>query len=133
MKSSLKGRIKNIKCKIPHIKDIINPYHPIQLNSVYFKPNILNSFLGGDIIRVIIGPNINPFNSSSEFYLDVCNKYTTPTNDDIYLQERKYKYYPDLAFCEENCDFIKFNLDNYKITCKCKPKNITNDYENYYL
>ena len=73
--------------------------------------------------------NINPFDSKSDFYLDVCFKYTTPSNDDIYLQERKEVYYPDIPFCEENCEFVNFNLDNSKVTCKCKPKASTDNYD----
>ena len=73
--------------------------------------------------------NINPFDSKSDFYLDVCFKYTTPGNDDIYLQERKEVYYPDIPFCEENCEFVYFNLDNSKVTCKCKPKASTDNYD----
>ena len=104
--------------------NIVNEYEYIYLDlPISWSKEQLENILE------LIKNNIDPFNSSSEFYLDVCNKYTTPTNDDIYLQERKNKYYPDLSFCEENCDFIKFNKDNYKITCKCKPKNNTNYYE----
>ena len=114
-----KNNLKN-----ENISNINNEYEYIYLDlPINWPKEVLENILE------LIKANINPFNSSSEFYLDVCNKYTTPTNDDIYLQERKEKYYPDELFCEENCEFIKFNLDNYKITCKCKPKNNTNDYE----
>ena len=91
---------------------------------VSFKPEKLEK------IEELYKADIDPFNSSSEFYLDVCNKYTTPSNDDIYLQDRKKEYYPDEPFCEENCEFIKFNLDTEKITCKCSPKTNTDNFEN---
>ena len=80
-------------------------------------------------IKELYKNNINPFDSKSDFYLDVCYKYTTPNNDDIYLQERKKVYYPDYPFCEENCIFVKFNLDTNKITCKCKPKTNSDNYD----
>ena len=80
-------------------------------------------------IKELYKNNINPFDSKSDFYLDVCYKYTTPNNDDIYLQERKKVYYPDYPFCEEKCTFIKFNLDTNKITCKCKPKTNSDNYD----
>ena len=68
--------------------------------------------------------NINPFNTSSDFYNDVCNKYTTPDKNDIYLEDRKEEYYQDELYCENNCEFImeNFNSSTGKITCKCKPK-----------
>ena len=75
-------------------------------------------------INELYNKNISAFNSSSEFYLDVCNKYTTPDNGDIYLQNRKEEYYPDEKFCEENCQFFDYNYNTAKITCKCTPKKI---------
>ena len=80
-------------------------------------------------INELYNKNISAFNSSSEFYLDVCNKYTTPDNGDIYLQNRKEEYYPDEKFCEENCQFFDYNYNTAKITCKCTPKKNTDNYD----
>ena len=82
-----------------------------------------------DKIKELSKANIDAFNSSSEFYIDICSKYTTPNHDDIYLQERREEYYPDEKFCEEKCEFVKFNINNYKITCKCIPKTSTDYFD----
>ena len=90
---------------------------------IYWSKNELEK------IKELYKFNINPFDSKSDFYLDVCYKYTTPNNDDIYLQERKEEYYLDKPFCEDNCTFIKYNFDTNKVTCKCKPKTSTDNYD----
>ena len=82
-----------------------------------------------DKIKELNKSGINAFNTSSEFYLDVCNEYTMPNKRDIYLQERKKNYYPDYPFCEENCSFIKYNLETDKIVCECKPKTTTFNFD----
>ena len=40
---------------------------------------------------------IDAFNSSESFYLDGCNQYTTDENKDLFLEDRKKDYYPDIA------------------------------------
>ena len=73
--------------------------------------------------------HIDAFNSSIEFYTDNCNQYTTSKNKDIYLEDRKKNYYPDIELCEENCKFSKYNPDTKKITCECNCKTSTDNYE----
>ena len=80
-------------------------------------------------IDELVNNGIDPFNSSSEFYLDVCYTYTTPDNNDIYLQNRRDEYYPHEAFCEDNCEFVKYIQETKRIRCKCSPKNSTENYE----
>ena len=71
------------------------------------------------------------FDSSNPFYLDVCYKYTTAYNADIYLQDRKEKYYIQHPFCEEGCILIDdHNYDSNKLTCQCSAKNINDNYTN---
>ena len=83
-----------------------------------------------DKIKELNSKKINAFNTSSEFYLDVCNKYTTSDKKDIYLQERKDQYYPDELFCEQNCKFLldKVNFEKGRITCECPIKEDTSGY-----
>ena len=70
------------------------------------------------------------FNSSSEFYIDNCNQFTTAKGNDVFLEERKIDYYPDMTLCEDGCIFVKYNNDTKKITCQCNVKNSTDNYEN---
>ena len=71
------------------------------------------------------------FDSSNPFYLDVCYKFTTSYNADIYLQDRKEKYYIHHPFCEEGCYLIDAqNYNSSKITCQCSLKEINDNYTN---
>ena len=71
------------------------------------------------------------FNSSDPFYLDICYKFKTKYNGDIYLQDRKEKYYIQHPFCEDGCKLIdKHNYDTKKLTCQCSLKIINVNYTN---
>ena len=80
-------------------------------------------------IKELDSKGINAFDSKSEFYLDVCYKYTTPDKKDIYLQDRKEKYFPDEKFCETQCEFQKkINLETGNVLCKCPIKEDTSKF-----
>ena len=74
--------------------------------------------------------DIDIFNSSSEFYTDVCFPYTTPEKSDLYLEDRKDYYYPDIALCEEGCTYLGYDEVYKRIKCQCGIKNGTDDYGN---
>ena len=73
---------------------------------------------------------INAFDSSSEFYIDNCNQFTTSKNKDIFLEDRKKYYYPNIKLCEDGCEFEKYNNVTKKITCNCAYKINTDNYDN---
>ena len=121
-----------------------NIYEKIDINDYLSKKRRLqnnnNNFIYLDLpislqqeklakIKELNSLGIDAFNSSSEFYVDICNQYTTPNKDDIYLEERKKEYYPDEQYCEENCEFIKYNFDTEKVTCKCSPKENSDNFK----
>ena len=68
------------------------------------------------------------FNAKEPFYNDVCFKYKTPKNTDIYLQNRREKYFLLDPLCQSGCtvislvDPIDLNKDKYKIKCNCPLK-----------
>ena len=70
------------------------------------------------------------FDTSIDFYNDICNQYKSKEGSDVYLEERKKYYYINEAFCEEGCDLI--NDENYelidKLMCQCPIKNTTEKY-----
>jgi hypothetical protein len=71
------------------------------------------------------------FDSSNPFYLDVCYKFTTKYNSDIYLQDRKERYYINHPFCEEGCNLIDTqNYDSNKLTCQCSFEIVNDNYTN---
>ena len=66
--------------------------------------------------------NISLFNESAPFYNDVCFKYKTPKNSDIYLEARRNKYYITDALCSSNCTLVDISISNYKVKCQCPLK-----------
>ena len=81
-------------------------------------------------INYLYDQNIDAFDSSSDFYTDNCNQFTSSKGNDVFLEERKKQYYPDITLCEQGCTFVKYNKDTEKVTCKCDYKNNTNNYTN---
>ena len=79
-------------------------------------------------INYLSEQNINAFDSSSEFYTDNCNQFTSSKGSDVYLVERKKQYYPDITLCEDGCTFVKYNKETEKVTCKCDYKVNSDNY-----
>ena len=84
----------------------------------------------GERIKELRDNNINIFNSSEDFYLDVCFKYKTPQNTDIYLQNRKEKYYIKDSICETSCRQLGYDDLTGRVICLCPIKGSTENFEN---
>ena len=66
---------------------------------------------------------IDKYNSSSNYYKDICYTFTTKNGTDIILKDRKEEYINnDLNACEENCNFTDYNHEINKAICLCKIK-----------
>ena len=75
--------------------------------------------------------NINaPFNSSSEFYSDVCYDFSIDDKKDMFLEDRKKDYYINESLCESGCHFLDYKRDLEKIICECTIKEKTNNSTN---
>ena len=68
----------------------------------------------------ITGENIDKYNSSSGYYNDICYTCTSDNGTDITLSDRRDEYINNrLAICEDNCDFIAYDISTGKATCSC--------------
>ena len=66
--------------------------------------------------------NLFKYNSSSEYYNDICSPYTTEDNTDIILKDRIDEYFnKNLSLCEDGCNY---NLDKDYVKCECKVKKM---------
>ena len=81
-------------------------------------------------IHELTSKGINIFDSSDPFYIDVCFNYTTDEKTDIYLQDRKERYYITDPLCETGCRQVGYDETTERVKCLCKIKNTTNDYDN---
>ena len=72
-------------------------------------------------IPLKIEENIDKLNSSSGYYNDICYTTTSENGTDISLSDRKKNFVNNnLSVCEEDCDFVEYNMG--KAVCSCKVK-----------
>ena len=57
---------------------------------------------------------------NSDYYNDICNRFTTENGTDIILSDRKKEFnIKNFSICENNCIFIGYNLTTKKVLCEC--------------
>ena len=106
--------------KIPRIEYRL--IHPVGEKLFILDLNICK-----DINIIIYNPikidkkDIDKYNSSSDYYNDICYPYTTENGTDIIIKDRREEYINnDLKACEENCNFTDYDFENQKAKCSCK-------------
>ena len=74
-------------------------------------------------IPVIIDENnIFQYNSSNNYYNDICYSYTK-NNADIILKDRRDEYINNnLSLCEKDCEFTNYDYKTKKVLCQCFTK-----------
>ena len=74
-------------------------------------------------IPVSIKDNIDKYNSSSDYYNNICYKTTSDSGTDIILSDRKNIFIEkNMTLCEEDCDLIEYNYTSERAKCSCKVK-----------
>ena len=66
--------------------------------------------------------NTFKYNSSSEYYNDMCYTHTTEDNTDITLKDRRNEFI-DNNLCEKNCEYKRYDFNSKKAVCDCPVKN----------
>ena len=64
----------------------------------------------------------NLFDSSSDFYNDICSTYTSPNGTDMTLSDRKNEIYSvteHLTMCQTGCELELYNKTTKKAKCNC--------------
>ena len=82
------------------------------------------------IDELYIKRGIDIFNSSNSFFNDVCYIFTTPEGTDIFLEDRKKRYFINDPLCESNCVQLGYDITSERAICKCKIKEEPDNYEN---
>ena len=117
--------------KIPKIEYEV--YYPLY-NSKNLKKLDLTSCKDTKIeisISVKINDTLDKYNSSSEYYNDICYKTSSDYGTDISLKDRRDAFVENnMTLCEENCELIGYNYDKEKAKCSCNFKlNIPDNYD----
>ena len=67
--------------------------------------------------------NLYLYNSSSNYYNDICYPYTTNNKTDIILSDRREEYLDNnMSLCEANCQYDGYNFDTKESVCECQVK-----------
>ena len=63
------------------------------------------------------------YNSSSDYYNDICFTYTTNNKTDITLKDRRNEYTNNnMSLCEVNCEYDGYNSESKQSLCSCQIK-----------
>ena len=74
-------------------------------------------------IPVRITGNLEKYNSSSNFYNDICSKTESKSGIDITLADRRNNFIDNnMSLCEEDCNLVKYNYTEEKAKCSCFVK-----------
>ena len=66
--------------------------------------------------------SIFKYNSSNEYYNDICYSYTK-NNSDFILEDRRDEYINNnLSLCEKGCEYNNYDYNNKKVLCECFTK-----------
>ena len=72
---------------------------------------------------IIDEENYFKYNTSSDFYNDICNSYTTEYGTDITLKDRKNEFInKNMSLCESKCDYEGYISEKKKAKCECEIK-----------
>ena len=88
--------------------------------------NICNETKININIPVDIEENIlYKYNPNSNYYNDKCYPNPSECGNDDTLIERKDEFNNNyFSLCENNCEYIKYDIDTRKVKCQCKIKNV---------
>ena len=119
----LKIEVKKKEMKIPRIEyEVFYPLNGKTLSKLDL--NLCNNINIEVYIPIEIDDkDIDRYNSSSDFYKDICYIYKTKDGTDIILKDRKEEYINnDMSACEEICNFTDYDNLNNKAICSCEVK-----------
>ena len=67
--------------------------------------------------------NLDKYNSSSDYYNNLCYKATSDSGTDINLNDRKNEYLEkNMSVCQESCFFSEYDYNTKRAKCSCDIK-----------
>ena len=120
----VKVDFQNTGYLVPKVEyDVYNPYTLEKLDL-----GLCNQTKIDILVPVILNEeDLFKYNTSSEYYKDLCFTYTTEEGTDITLDDRKNEYIDkNMSLCESNCEYTGYKNTTKKAVCNCEvKKNIT--------
>ena len=94
----------------------------------YIFPKINSTSININSMLFLTKQNVDIFNLSSPFYIDICYSFETYNKKDISLRDRITIIFPNITLCENGCEIKSINLTSLKANCECKiNKFLCND------
>ena len=122
--TSVKYELYNPNNKEEKIDLSICKEYKIKIN---YPVNIADEYI--ENYYKLLGEGYNILNDNDSFYNDVCTPYTSKSNTDVILYDRKIEFYnPNLKYCEPGCTFKKIEINEKWIQCEC-PIKVEDNYE----
>lgn len=78
------------------------------------------------LIQYLTDQNIDVFNTTHDFYTDICFHFDSPIDKDITLKDRVALFFPNITLCENGCAIKAINLTSMRAKCECKLNNLIN-------
>ena len=74
-------------------------------------------------IPIELTENLDKYNSSSNYYNDICYTTTSEDGTDMILKDRQKDFIDkNKIVCQDDCEFSKYDNENKKAECSCKVK-----------
>ena len=100
--------------------EVFSPLNKTKLNLDYCNNETVNY----NIPIVINEKDLDKYNTSSDYYNDECNVFTTDEGTDIIILDRKKEFNEkNLSLCENGCNYTNYNLSSKKSVCMCEVKS----------
>ena len=98
---------------------------------IVVKKNVLSQLSNSEVdlnsVLFLTKQDIDIFNSSDEFYTDICYHFESPNGKDVPLADRIHSFYPNVTLCEPTCSYKGVNYSSMESICECKFTSIINN------
>ena len=82
-------------------------------------------------IPIEITENLDKFNSSSNYYNDLCYPATSDSGTDINIKDRQKEFVEkNRSICQENCFFSQYDYTNKRAKCSCDIEESSSSLKN---
>ena len=108
--------------KIPKVEYEV--YYPLyERNLTKLNLTVCKNMKIDIFIPVKINDTLDVYNSSSDYYNNICSKTTSELGTDISLLDRQKEFVnKNMTLCEEDCNLIEYNYTTEKAKCSCLVK-----------
>ena len=118
----IKYEMKEEGMKIPKIEYEIY-YKSSENKTIKLDLTICKDIKVDISIPISINDNLDKYNSSSDYYNDLCSKATSEFETDISLEDRRNEFIEkNMTLCEEDCNFVDYDYKNEIAKCSCNIK-----------